>query len=489
MTSTRQSARAYLQEDGNSMSVRPYLRVSKDSSGRERSPDEQLVDLSDDAQRRGWRLVEPAFRDIGSASRFQTKDRESFDRLVACLQAGQFGADILAIWEPRRGSRKVSEWLVLIEACTDNGVQIWVHTHSRIYDPRNARDRRSLLEDAVDGEYDSSQRSEAITRAIEANAAAGSPHGIAPYGYRREYTFEGRKRTIRQVWDPVEAPVVREIFARVRRGHSFRSIADDFNQRGIRTRHGKTWVQATLSNIVRNPAYGGYRAHGADRFEAEWEALVPRAMYLAVATVMANPKRLTKRPGRGRHLLSGLMVCDVCDAPLAVRYMQQVMQTVIKYVCTNGHVKATRDDVDEVVERTVLAYISDRRNYSALIDKGDSVELAAVQARLEEARAEHLALADSGISVQLAAMKEPDILKRIAVLEKQEAELQTPAQLAGLLGAGDEVAKRWREAPISAKRTILQLLLVPGVLGQVRLLRNPGGRRLTPVIDRIEFRG
>lgn len=487
MASTR-TPRAHEFRPVDDLTVREYLRVSKDDSGRERSPEEQHADLKRDAELQRWQLVEPAFRDVGSASKYQTKDREEFDRLVACLQSGQLGADILAIWEPRRGSRKVSEWLVLIEACEAHGVKIWVHTHARLYDPRNARDRRSLLEDAVDGEYDAAQRSEAITRAIVANAQAGRAHGIPPYGYRREYAFEGRMRITRQVSDPVEAPIVREIFDRFQRGHSLKAIAADLNARGVPTRHGRRWHQATVSAILRNPAYGGYRSHYGELHEADWEPLVDRATWLAVHNVICKPSRLTKRPGKGRHLLSGLAVCDVCEAGLAARYQKQLAGVVIKYVCSDGHVKATRDEVDEVVETTVLAYLAEPVNYSALIAAGDSAELAAVRRQLAEARADHLALADSGISVRLAALKEPEILKRIEMLEKLERDLQTPTELAGLLGSGEDVRERWDDAPMSTKRQVLQLLLVPDLLGQVRLLRSPRGRHLSPMIDRIEFR-
>lgn len=468
--------------------VRPYIRVSKDSSGRQRSPEEQLADLTGDAQRQNWRLVEPAFRDVGSASRYQRMARKGFDQLVTCLQEGRFGADILAVWEPRRGSRKVSEWLTLIEACEEHSVLIWAHTHERLYDPRNHRDRRTLLEDAVDGEYDAAQRSEAITRAIEANAEAGAAHGIPPYGYTREYEFRGRVRIVHQVPDPDEAPIVREIFDRFHRGHSLRAIATDLNARGVPTRLGRRWHQATASAILRNPSYGGYRAHYDTRHEAAWEPLVDRTVFLAVQAVLANPTRLTKRPGRARHMLSGLIVCGPCGDPIAVRYLKQLSGVVIKYACTNGHVKATRDEVDEVVETIVLAYLSDPENYSALIESGDSAELAVVKEQLAQARTEHMALADSGISVKLAALKEPPILKRIAELERRERELQTPTELAGLLGPGDDVRERWVQAPMSTKRQVLQLLLVPEVLGQVRLLRSPTGRHIGPMIDRLEFR-
>lgn len=53
-------------------------------------------------------------------------------------------------------AERVVEWVDLLKLCERRSVSIHVVTHNRIYDPADGRDRRSLLEDAVDGEYESS---------------------------------------------------------------------------------------------------------------------------------------------------------------------------------------------------------------------------------------------------------------------------------------------------------------------------------------------
>jgi DNA invertase Pin-like site-specific DNA recombinase len=73
----------------------------------------------------------------------------------------------------------VGEWVELIEECERNAILIRVTTHGRYYDPRNPRDRRSLLEDAVDSEYESSKVSIRAKRAAAAGALEGWPHGRA----------------------------------------------------------------------------------------------------------------------------------------------------------------------------------------------------------------------------------------------------------------------------------------------------------------------
>ena len=60
-----------------------YLRVSHDTSGRERSNDEQHGD-NERAAAHGGRLGKP-YRDKGSASRYACKRRNDFDGLLADL--------------------------------------------------------------------------------------------------------------------------------------------------------------------------------------------------------------------------------------------------------------------------------------------------------------------------------------------------------------------------------------------------------------------
>ncbi|MDQ0664685.1 DNA invertase Pin-like site-specific DNA recombinase [Arthrobacter ulcerisalmonis] len=96
---------------------------------------------------------------------------------MADLEEDAFGAGALGLWESSRGSRRTGEWVDLIELCEERGIRIWVTTHGRLYDPANARDRRTLLEDAVDSEYESAKTSKRLQRDMRSDAEKGRPHG------------------------------------------------------------------------------------------------------------------------------------------------------------------------------------------------------------------------------------------------------------------------------------------------------------------------
>jgi site-specific DNA recombinase len=272
--------------------ARDYLRVSLDRSGRARSLEEQHADHKLVATEHGWTLGESYRDESVSASRYSRKTRDGFDRLIADLENDQFDAQVLMIWESSRGSRRVGEWVKLLELCERRAVSIHVVTHHRTYDPANGRDRRSLLEDAVDGEYESSKMSARLRRAVAANAVAGRPGGRIPYGYRRVFDPQTRQ-LIAQEPQPDEAPVVAELYRRLVAGHSLHSIARDLQERGIRTRSGLVFSPQHLRSVALCPTYTALRAHRpgsgpdsdgrhepvpvSEMYEGQWPALVSRA--------------------------------------------------------------------------------------------------------------------------------------------------------------------------------------------------------------------
>lgn len=489
---------------------REYLRVSYDRSGRERSQDQQQEDNASAAAGIGLSLLEP-YREAGSASasRFARKVRGDFDRLLTDLREGRFGADVLVLWESSRGSRQVGEWVTLIEACEAHGVSIFVTTHGREYRPGNGRDRRSLLEDAVDSEYESSKTSQRSRRAAAAGARQGRPHGRVPFGYQRRYD-ERTRQLIGQEPHPVEAPIVRELFDRLRGGHSFLSITRDFAGRGLVNDSGRPWTAAHLRSMAINPTYAGWRVHqsnqsgkrirgvmateleGVALIDAMWEPLVSRADFLAVQKILSNPARVTTRPGKARHLLSMIARCGVCDGVLSVSYRHGGEE----YQCKRGHVRVSKSALDEYATAVMLTYLA-RPDVHAALAEGDgqaSAELRALRDDLATVRAEldqlRAAVSARRLSVASLIATEPGLLDQIERLERAEHERTTPSVLRGLITPGQDVAARWEQAPVSTRRGVARLLLSAECLGQLMLIpRQPGqrGRAHVPIERRVRW--
>lgn len=489
---------------------REYLRISDERHGKSRSPEEQHADNEEAAREQGWTLGEPYREANGtSASRYSSAPRAAFDRLSADIAGGRFGAQVLMLWESSRGSRRVGEWVELIEACEDAGVRIHVTTHDRTYNPANARDRKSLLEDAVDSEFESGKSSRRIRRSAASQAAAGKPHGRIPYGYAREYSYERdadgkmRKQITQTVCEP-EAAVVRELYERLREGHSLHAIERDYAARGLRTRTGKPLTARLLGDWALRPAYAGLRIHEpANRtgryrgsldgaVEATWPTLVSRDTYFAVRALLLNPARRTSRPGRAKHLLSLIAACGVCGGPLTVFYRRHEDHRRL-YECRDGsHVRIGADDLDAYAEAVMLAYLARPDVIAELrVGKETGPELARVRGELAAARAELTALRDATgagkLSVASLVAAEPGLLAAVQRAEHRERELATPPALAGMITPGRDVARRWKAAPMTARREVTRLLCSPQILGTLRVDRSPVPGHTGPVADRVTF--
>ncbi|MGH3696912.1 MAG: recombinase family protein [Pseudonocardiaceae bacterium] len=487
------------------MSARDYLRVSLDRSGRARSLEEQHADHVRVAGEQGWTLGECSYRDESvSASRYSSKVRGGFDALIADLEADRFGAGVLMIWESSRGSRRVGEWVRLLELCEQRSVWIFVTTHGRCYDPGNGRDRRSLLEDAVDSEYESAKMSTRGRRAAAANAVAGRPHGRIPYGYRR--VFDPQTRVLlAQEPEPGEAEVVAELYRRLIQGHSLKGIARDLGQRGIRTRSGAVWTPQHLRSLAIKPVYAGLRSHnpggsGAGRLvdldgllEGQWPGLVSRAEWFAVQRLLRAPERKTTRPGRAKHLLSHIGRCGVCEAVLTVAYRDSGADPL--YLCgSKGCVRISQAALDALAEQVMLDFLARPDVIGEILagENADQGELSGVRDQLAAVRARHEQLADAvaagTVSVATLVRAEPPLLAEITTLETRQRGLSTPSALRGLIEPGADVAERWATTPMSTRRQVARLLLTPTMVGQLRLKPTPRrGRIRVPAIERIQW--
>ncbi len=63
-----------------------------------------------------------------SAPRYSTDVRDDFDRLMADLRGGEFGADVLVLWESSRGSQLVLEWVTMLDLLEQQGILVFVTT-------------------------------------------------------------------------------------------------------------------------------------------------------------------------------------------------------------------------------------------------------------------------------------------------------------------------------------------------------------------------
>ncbi len=475
--------------------AREYLRVSTDKSGRGASVAQQHDENQRAAESRGWRLLPPYSEpEAVSASRYSRKAREAFGDLLEDIESGSFGADVLVLWEASRGSRRTGEWVDLIDVCASRDVRIHVTSHGRTYDPTNPRDRRTLLEDAVDSEYESAKLSGRVSRALAANASAGRPHGQIPYGYRRVYD-DRSGALIRQEPDPATAPNIAELFARVRAGDSLRSIERDWAARGIVNKSGRPFGSAHLRSLLDVRAYAGDRVHGNQVHAGDWEPIVERDTWQAVRAILSDPARRTNRPGRGIYKVSMIARCGVCEGPMAGdAKVDGRRRTEPVYRCRNNHVTVPLASLDQHVEEVVSAYLSRPEIRTALSAAAvESGELQAARNRVARLKGELDDLYERGASGQISpagvAAMEPGLLGRLSGAQADLEALQTPSALVGILGRESGSGTSLGDLTVERLRAIYDLVCTPDLLGVPHVNRSSRrGPKQPPVRDRVEWR-
>ncbi|GAB3156562.1 hypothetical protein GCM10027258_63190 [Amycolatopsis stemonae] len=480
--------------------------MSHDKFGKEKSPDDQHRDHGRTAKERGWKLVGPSYRDLVSASKFGPEHRKDFERLIEDLEFDRFGAKILMMWENSRGSRRESEWIKLIDLAELRGVVFWIEMLGKIMDPADPHDRRELVKAAADAAYESALISFRSCRGTREAATDGKPHGRIPYGYRRIYD-DRTGEFLEQVPEETEAPIVRELFRRVRRGESIRSVAERFKERGVEKRSGGPFTPAHLRTILINEAYAGIRIHDPDRkagrpklgprarkVQAVWKGLVSKKTFDDVQRLLSEPERKTTRDGGARHLLSMIAKCAVCGSVVSARPCRTSGE--LRYAChsAKGCSRVGYDDLDRLATGLMLAWLADPDCYGVLgrADAAANERLGEVRADLDKAIADRDELAERvgrnepGFSLAFAAKVAAGIEERIAKLEAEEKALR-PSILEGLIEPGPDVAERWKKLQLDSKRRIARSLLVPEYVGEIQVKPVGRGRRAVPVplLDRV----
>ncbi|MBT2420571.1 recombinase family protein [Streptomyces sp. ISL-22] len=501
---------------------REYLRVSFDHSGDERSPAEQHDENAEAAAEFNITLGAP-YTDVGSASRYARKERDDFNRLMADLRSGRFGADVLQLWEGSRGSRKPREWLDLIDVCEECGIKILITTHGRLYDLSRWRDRHTLKEEALKAEAEAEQTRERVLRALNSNLASHKLHSKVPFGYEREYkrVRNSRNKTVlrpvRQFPSLETAPYVVELFQRVKKGHPLITIERDWRERGISERTGETVATSSLMRIARNVAYIGTRIHNGQELKDCWPVISEykgsemtadefRTLFRQVQQILDDPERTTTRPGGARHVLTGRPIrCGECGGPIRVARRRDEPE---RYECRLKACaqvdKAAVDtlligDLEPVDAKTgqplppvlgvLLSFLSRPDVYDLVTPASaeDDAELRDVRAELGAKRTDlketQATEPESLAHESRLARREQRLEAQIAELEAREAKLTRPNPLAALFppDRARDVVARWKALGIAVQRKIAALLFTPELLGEARIVKGRG----LPVEQRI----
>lgn len=137
--------------------------------------------------------------------------------------------------------------------------------------------------------------------------------------------------------DPREADVVRLIFQLASDGRSWRSIALELAERGVRPprREGKGWSPNAVTYLVRNPIYKGEFVYGRVRAKKLAEPIpipVPAIVSPELWALAQRGKRVfTSR--KGDYALTGHIFCGECGGTMSGKWTHNGYKRYNTYAC------------------------------------------------------------------------------------------------------------------------------------------------------------
>ena len=220
---------------------------------------------------------------------------------------------------------------------------------------------------------------------MRANADKGRPHGRLPYGYRRVYD-EATRELVRQEPDPEQAEIVQEAARRFLAGESTRSIANDFNERGLPPPHsGRGWDLTRIRRLLTNPTLNGKRVHqGEVVHDGSWDDDPRRRDLRQARHALRRSGTTYDEAGSGEaRLLTGVVRCGVCAGPAVHTKQGGFGNRKLRHVYTCRYNNCTVRDASSL-ERYVTGWVLDRLGRPdtlALLSTGDNTTAHAAAGR------------------------------------------------------------------------------------------------------------
>ncbi|WP_342660394.1 hypothetical protein Rruber_00227 [Rhodococcus ruber] len=383
------------------------------------SPERQLEACRSLCEQRGYEVVGIA-QDLDVSAGLTTP----FERLQLgdWLENRFHEIDVIVVYRMDRIVRRLLDLADLIRWGQTHSVSLVSATESFLDLTSPFGDIIALLVAKV-AELELEAISSRIASAYHHNRQLGKWTGGAqvPWGYLPRQTDDGSWRLFP---DPEAVPVIHEVAERVLAGEPLRAIAHDLNERKVPTAKdrmnahlgrelkGYSWTSAGLKRSMTLPTMLGYAtvreakrdangeilrdARGRKMFEAEdvlrgpdgspvqrAEPILTKHVFDQLGVELAGRENRKEPTKRSNALLLRVIHCGVCGRPCyrlkggeGRRPRYRCSSAQYKSTCGNGSV--VMEELDELVESSVLALMGDSERLQRVWDAGEdtAAELA-----------------------------------------------------------------------------------------------------------------
>ncbi len=459
-----------------------YVRVSTSDQVENYSLETQENECSNYCERQGL-AIDRIFREEGESAK--TVNRTELQEMLRYLSSNAKKREIthVVVYRVDRLAREVGGHHTI--KATLSRLNVTLHSVLERFDETpTGKLTENLM--AVLAQFDNDLRSQRTKDGMRAAVAHGRWVWRAPYGYRN-----GSKSEPSLVADPIEAPIVREIFSRAAAGESKDAVRRWAASQGLVTATGKALSPSQMHRMLNNPLYvGQIRLSTLDVVHTgDFEPLIdPEVFRMATHSITQGGARAQPRVLHDPDFpLRRNVRCGPCDWPLTASWSTGRHGVRYAYYrCRNGECRATkvkkadmeaafaewldRVSLPEVFFEAMLKIVPDVvRTAQASRD----AERARVRTALDELEARETKLMDSyldGVGINeatftrhLRSIAEARVSLQEAMATLQLGDFDLEATLAKAQRIFSDLRSSWNRLDPMARQQFLRILIPDGI--------------------------
>ncbi|MCH4461041.1 recombinase family protein [Staphylococcus haemolyticus] len=373
-----------------------YVRVSTEIQSTEGySITGQINQIEEYCQFNNFKVVD-VYADRGISGK--SMNRPELQRMLKDANEGHI--DCVMVYKTNRLARNTSDLLKIVEDLHKQNVEFFSLSERMEVNTSSGKLMLQIL--ASFSEFERNNIVENVFMGQTRRAQEGYYQGNLPLGYDK---IPDSKHEL--MINQHEANIVKYIFESYAKGHGYRKIANTLNHKGYVTKKGKPFSISSITYILSNTFYMGkiqfakYKDWNEKRrkglndkpiiAEGKHAPIISQALW---DKVQARKKQVSQKPqvhGKGTNLLTGIVHCPQCGAPMAASNTTNTLKDGTKkriryYSCSNFRNKGSKvcsansvradviekyvmDQILEIVKSDkVLKQVVERVNQDSQID-------------------------------------------------------------------------------------------------------------------------
>ncbi|MFI8711983.1 recombinase family protein [Brevibacillus brevis] len=286
----------------------------------------------------GWQLVNEYEEKGVSGFKTRAEDRDVIQRAKEDALKGHY--DVLLVYMFDRLGRIDDETPFVLQWFVENGIEMWSVTEGQQKIDGHADKLMNYIrfwQASGESIKTSIRVNEKHSQMVEAGEYRG---GTVPFGYKTEKSGNFNKKgkeLLKVVIDPEEAEIIKWMYDLVdQEGYGQYRIAQLLNEKGVKTKKGKSWASNSVNVLLRNPIYKGYMvyARGSEKEVMSNEqilelTIVDEAKWERVQAIRAsrNPENTKNKAAlnviqttKSSLLLIGMIRCGHCGNALTTTW-------------------------------------------------------------------------------------------------------------------------------------------------------------------------